>query len=133
MCNDLRVYKIDGLSFELVGGVEIGQNQNFGRVLRRQICAKRLFAHDFESLQGVLVCSGQQVVRHPLHIGRLARVDEAEHLAEHFVVNVGDFYAVVLPLFHLVLKHGSKDRAPSRQDRFVSLKNRKNNSNVRIA
>ena len=60
----LRVDEVDGLSFELIGGVEIGQNENFGRILRRQVGAEGLLAHDFESLESILVGGGEQVVSH---------------------------------------------------------------------
>ncbi len=101
--------------------MEVGEDEDFGRVLRRQVGAERLLAHDFEPLQGVLVGGGQQVVGHALQVARLARVDEAQHLAEDVVVHVRDLDAVVLALLHLVFEHGREDGTARRQDRLVGL------------
>ena len=62
----IRVDKVDGLSFELVGRMEIGEDEDFGRVFRRQVGAQSFLAHHFESFQGVFVGGGQQIVGHAL-------------------------------------------------------------------
>lgn len=48
---------------------------------------------------------------------RGARVAEAEQLAHHVELDVGDVDAVVLALLHLVLEHGREHRRARRQDR----------------
>lgn len=48
------VDEVDRLRFELVGAVQVGQDEDLGGVLHGQAGAQRVFAHDLESLQSVL-------------------------------------------------------------------------------
>lgn len=41
----LPIDKIDGLSFELLGAVQVGEDERVGYVLHTQAAAQRLLAH----------------------------------------------------------------------------------------
>lgn len=48
------VNEVDCLSFELVGAVQVGQDEDLGCVLHRQVAAQRVLAHHLQALQRVL-------------------------------------------------------------------------------
>lgn len=55
---DSRVDKLYRLRLQLVGAMQIGQNQRLGGRVDRQADAERLLAHHFQLLEGVLRTSG---------------------------------------------------------------------------
>lgn len=48
------VDEVDCLGFQLVGAMQIGEDEDVGGVLHGQTGAERVLTHDFKSLQGVL-------------------------------------------------------------------------------
>lgn len=54
LCVNSLVNEVDGLRFELVGTVQVGQDEDLGSVFHRQTGAQRVLAHDLQSLQSVL-------------------------------------------------------------------------------
>lgn len=51
---NLLVDEVDGLRFELVGAVQVGQDEDLGGVFHRQAGAQRVLTHDLQSFQSVL-------------------------------------------------------------------------------
>lgn len=48
------VDEVDGLGFELVGTVQVGQNENLCGVFHRQAGTQGVLTHDLQSLQSIL-------------------------------------------------------------------------------
>lgn len=51
---NLLVDEVDGLRFELVGAVQVGQDEDLGGVFHGQAGTQRVLAHDLQSLQSIL-------------------------------------------------------------------------------
>lgn len=51
---NLLVDEVDSLRFELVGAVQVGQNEDLGGIFHRQAGTQRVLTHDLQSLQSVL-------------------------------------------------------------------------------
>ncbi len=53
------VDEVDGLCFELVGAVQVGQDEDLSSVFHGQTGAQRVLAHDLQSLQSILKERGE--------------------------------------------------------------------------
>lgn len=51
---NLLVNEVDGLRFELVGAVQVSEDQDLSSVFHRQASAQRVLTHDLQSLQSIL-------------------------------------------------------------------------------
>lgn len=54
LSTNLLVDEVDGLRFELVGAVQVGQDEDLSGVFHRQAGTQRVLTHDLQSLQSVL-------------------------------------------------------------------------------
>lgn len=61
LCVDSLVDEVDGLRFELVGTVQVSQNEDLCSVFHRQTGAQCVLAHDLQSLQSVLKEKGRNM------------------------------------------------------------------------
>lgn len=52
------VDEVDRLRFQLVGAVQVGQDEDLGGVFHRQTSAQSVLTHDLQSLQSILKESG---------------------------------------------------------------------------
>lgn len=52
------VDEVDCLRFELVGAVQVGQDEDLGGVLHRQTGAQGVLTHNLQSLQSILSQTG---------------------------------------------------------------------------
>lgn len=52
-CNSL-VDEVHSLRFELVGTVQVGEDEDLCGILRRQTCAQSVLAHHLQPLQSIL-------------------------------------------------------------------------------
>lgn len=55
---DSLVDEVDGLRFELVGAVQVSQDEDLSSIFHRQTGAQSILAHDLQSLQGILLERG---------------------------------------------------------------------------
>ena len=62
------VDEVHGLCFELVGAVQVGQDEDLSRVFHRQAGAQSVLAHDLQSLQSILAEGGEKVNTLPFFI-----------------------------------------------------------------
>jgi len=69
-CNRYRQYgwpidKVDCVTFELVGAVQVGKYENVGCSVDRQRWTQRFFTHRFQSLQHILQHTNSAVLEEP--------------------------------------------------------------------
>lgn len=62
---NLLVDEVDGLRFELVGAVQVSQDEDLGGIFHRQAGTQRVLTHDLQSLQSVLGKTDGAKHQHP--------------------------------------------------------------------
>lgn len=65
LSTNVLVDEVDGLRFELVGAVQVGQDEDLGCVLHGQAGTQCVLAHDLQSLQSVLEKTDRAQHQHP--------------------------------------------------------------------
>ena len=57
---DSLVDEVEGVRLELLDAVQVGEDEDLGGVLHRQICAQSILTHHLQPVQSILPTTGEQ-------------------------------------------------------------------------